>query len=223
MCTAFGAGIVKLMREKMADNYNVKSAAAAGVAQCSVCHKPNPIEHKYCSRCHATLHLRQPNSMAWTLALLITAALFYIPANMFPIMTTTVLGEPKGSTIIGGVVLFLQTGSYFVGLVIFTASILIPLVKMMAIAWLCYCCMSSATYSAKELTTMYRLVEFIGKWSMIDVFVVALLVALVQLTGLMSIEPGLALRAFALVVILTMLSAHMFDVRLLWDKMNNDK
>lgn len=207
----------------METEYNPKSAAAAGIAQCSICHKANRIEDKYCTRCHATLSLRQPNSMVWTIALLITAILFYIPANMFPIMTTTVLGEPKDSTIIGGVVLFLQSGSYFVGLVIFTASILIPLVKMLAIAWLCFCCMSDAKYSAKELTDMYRLVEFIGKWSMIDVFVVALLVALVQLTGLMIIEPGLALRAFALVVILTMLSAHMFDVRLLWDKMKNDK
>lgn len=223
MYIAFGVGIVRLMRGKMDNNFNPRSAAAVGIAQCSVCHKANKIEDKYCTRCHAKLNLRQPNSMAWTLALLFTAILFYIPANLFPIMTTTVLGEPKGSTIIGGVVLFLQSGSYFVGIVIFTASILIPLIKMMAIAWLCYCCMSNAQFSAKELTSMYRIVEFIGKWSMIDVFVVALLVALVQLTGLMSIEPGLALRAFALVVILTMLSAHMFDVRLLWDKMNNDK
>jgi paraquat-inducible protein A len=169
------------------------------------------------------LSLREPDSFEWTVALLIMAALFYIPANLFPIMTTTVLGEPTGSTIIGGVVIFLQTGSYFVGFVIFTASILIPLVKMFALAWLCYCTKVEAKYSAKELTNMYRLVEFIGKWSMIDVFVVALLVALVQLTGVMTIQPGIALRAFALVVILTMLSAHKFDVRLLWDKMKDDK
>ena len=211
------------MKNEVEQSYNPKSAAANGIALCSVCHKASSIEHEYCPRCHAKLQVRHKNSVAWTMALLITAALFYIPANLFPIMTTTVLGEPKGSTIIGGVVLFIQDGSYFVAFVIFTASVLIPLMKMLAIAWLCYCCKSNARFSAKELTNMYRLVEFIGKWSMIDVFVVALLVALVQLSGLMSIEPGTALRAFALVVVLTMLSAHQFDVRLLWDKMNNDK
>lgn len=207
----------------MSDNYNANSAAAKGIALCSVCHKPNPIEHKFCQRCHSELHLRHPNSFEWTVSLLIMAALLYIPANMFPIMITTVLGEPTSSTIISGVILFFQDGSYFVGGVIFVASILIPLIKMFVIAWLCYCVKAKTKYSMKELTTMYRLVEFIGKWSMIDVFVVALLVALVQLSGLMIIQPGIALRAFALVVILTMLSAHKFDVRLLWDKMKNDK
>lgn len=207
----------------MTDGFNSDSAAAQGIALCSVCHKASPIAQGHCSRCHSPLHLRQPNSFDWSMSLLIMAALFYIPANIFPIMTTTVLGEAIDSTIIGGVVLFIQDGSYFVGGVIFTASVLIPLVKMFAIAWLCYCTKSQGRFSANELTLMYRVVEFIGKWSMIDVFVVALLVALVQLTGVMTIQPGIALRAFALVVILTMFSAHKFDVRLLWDKMNNDK
>lgn len=205
------------------DSYSVNSAAEKGVALCSVCHKASPVAQQYCDRCHSKLYLRQPNSFAWTVSLLLMAALLYIPANLFPIMITTVLGEPTPSTIISGVILFFQDGSYFVGGVIFFASILIPLVKMFVIAWLCYCSQSSAKYSMKELSNMYRLVEFIGKWSMIDVFVVALLVALVQLSGLMMIQPGIALRAFGLVVVLTMLSAHKFDVRLLWDKMKNDK
>ncbi len=207
----------------MADNFSANSAASKGIALCSVCHKANKIEQQYCQRCHSELHLREPNSFEWTVSLLIMAALLYIPANIFPIMITTVLGEPKPSTIISGVILFFQDGSYFVGGVIFFASILIPLVKMFVIAWLCYCTKSKTKYSMKELSNMYRLVEFIGKWSMIDVFVVALLAALVQLSGLMIIQPGIALRAFGLVVILTMLSAHKFDVRLLWDKMKNDK
>lgn len=206
----------------MLNEFRPKSAAGKGLALCSNCQKLQAVTNERCERCDQTLTLRNTASLQMTMAFLITAMLFYIPANLYPIMTTTLLGEPTSSTILEGVMLFLEEGSYFVAFVIFTASVLIPLLKMLAIAWLCYSVQYRKKIKANELTKLYHVVEFIGKWSMIDVFVVAVLVALVQLSGLMTIEPGLAIRAFTIVVILTMISAHQFDVRLLWDKVEND-
>lgn len=137
-------------------------------------------------------------------------------------MSTTLLGQETASTIIGGVILFFGHGSYFVAAVIFTASIIIPIAKMLVIIWLCYCVKYPSIVQHQELSHMYQIVEFIGKWSMIDVFVVAILVALVQISGIMSIHPGFAAQAFAIVVILTMLAAQQFDIRLIWDNISTD-
>ncbi|MEP2651153.1 MAG: paraquat-inducible protein A [Paraglaciecola sp.] len=157
-----------------------------------------------------------------TLSFLVTAILLYIPANVFPIMTTEVLGESTHSTIIGGVVLFLKHGSYFIAVIIFVASVVVPIAKMAAIFWLCCATMSNRQLRHLELTRLYRLTEFVGKWSMVDVFVVAILVALIQVDNLMSIKPGVAALAFSGVVVFTMLSAQNFDVRLIWDKIKNE-
>lgn len=194
------------------------SAASKGIASCHNCHLLSPVSLGKCPRCYSNLHLRNPNSIQRTLAFIFTAMLFYIPANLYPIMTTTLLGDKSASTIISGVVLFVKHEAYFVAFVIFTASVLIPLAKMIIILWLCYATLKQSRLSKSELTWLYRATEFIGKWSMIDIFVVAILVALVQVSGIMAIEPGTAARAFACVVILTMISAHQFDVRLMWDK-----
>ena len=194
------------------------TAAHEGLVSCHVCHKLAPIKQKTCDRCHTPLHVRTPNSIQYTLAFLVTAMIFYIPANLYPIMNTSLLGELTESTIIGGVLLFIEHDSYFIAAIIFTASVLIPIAKMLILIWLCYATSSASHLSGSELTRLYRVTEFIGKWSMIDIFVVAILVALVQVTGIMSITPGLAARAFALVVILTMLAATKLDVRLIWDK-----
>jgi paraquat-inducible protein A len=194
------------------------SASSHGLACCRTCHNVAPVTLGHCPRCDDRLYLRKPNSIQRTLALIITAMLFYIPANIYPIMSTTLLGEATPSTIFSGVVLFLEHGSYFVAFVIFAASVLIPLAKMLVILWLCYTTARHSRLSRSELTKLYQITEFVGKWSMIDIFVVAILVALVQVTGIMMIEPGIAARAFAIVVILTMLAAHQFDVRLIWDK-----
>lgn len=194
------------------------SAANKGLACCNICHLLSPVAMQRCPRCNASLHLRYPHSIQRTLALIFTAILFYIPANLYPIMTTTILGDETSSTILSGVVLFVEHGSYFVAFVIFTASVLIPLAKIIIILWLCYATSKQSRLSKAELTRLYRATEFIGKWSMIDIFVVAILVALVQVSSIMAIEPGTAAQAFAGVVILTMLAAHQFDVRLMWDK-----
>lgn len=194
-----------------------KTAAEYNLASCPRCLSLTPIENKRCSLCNKRLHLRSPYSVQKALALLLTACLFYIPANLYPIMSTSLLGYETSSTIIGGVILFFNHGSYFVAGVIFTASIIIPIVKILVIIWLCYSTQTERAVPQKELTFMYQITEFIGKWSMIDVFVVAILVALVQITGIMSVVPGLAAQAFAVVVILTMLAAQQFDIRLIWD------
>jgi paraquat-inducible protein A len=201
--------------------FPVKSAAHRGLASCRTCHLVSELSLGRCPRCNVRLHLRSPNSIQRTLALVITAILFYIPANIYPIMTTTMLNEKTASTILSGVVLFIEHGSYFVAFVIFSASILIPIAKMLIILWLCYATSRQSRLSKPELTRLYRATEFIGKWSMVDIFVVAVLVALVHITGIMMIEPGLAAQAFAIVVILTMVAAHQFDVRLMWDKQEN--
>ncbi len=200
------------------DEFPIGTAAEQGLANCQVCHHLTDSDLSRCEGCGGKISLRGHYSIQKTLALLVTSILFYIPANVYPIMQTKVLGNEVQSSIISGVLLFLDEGAYFVAGVIFFASIVIPITKMIAIYWLCYNVMVKKSIKKKELTKLYALTEFIGKWSMIDVFVVAILVALIQVGNLMVITPGLAAVSFAIVVILTMFSAQCFDARLLWDK-----
>ena len=198
--------------------YSALSAAKYFRANCHICHTLAQPHCNECRRCGTSLHIRTPHSVQSCLALVATSLLLYIPANVFPIMTTTIFGTNSSSTIIGGITVFIEHGSYFIAAVIFTASILIPMAKILAILWLCRCAVQSIPIQQLELTKLYRITEFIGKWSMVDVFVVAILVALVQVGGLMAIKPGIAATSFAGVVVATMIAAHKFDVRLLWDK-----
>lgn len=204
--------------DKRNQKFSENSAAANGLALCHECYQLTPISDKQCSRCYSPLHLRNKNSVQVTLALLLTAMLLYIPANIYPIMITKFLGSETPSTIIGGVVLFVKSGSFFVAFVIFVASIVIPIAKVVALLWLCYSVSNDKKLKKRELTRLYRITEFIGKWSMIDVFVVAILVSLVQVGNLMSVQAGIAILSFSGVVILTMVAAHQFDSRLIWDK-----
>lgn len=188
-----------------------------GCPTCGLVNRLDASGRGSCRRCGETLHARQPHSLQRTWALLFAAALMYIPANLYPIMTTTHLGNSDPQTIIGGVVGLWQMGSIPVALVIFVASVLVPVGKLIALAWLCIAARRSAGRHPVTRTRLYRLTEFIGRWSMIDVFVVAILVALIRAGALMSIEPGPAALAFSCVVILTMLAAITFDSRLLWE------
>lgn len=198
--------------------YPSKTAAASGYKSCDICMHLNSAEHSNCQRCGNDISFRKKHSIQTTVALLLTALIFYVPANVYPIMVITELGAADPSTIVGGILMFVDEGSYFVAGVIFVASILIPLSKIIAILLLCLYTKKQSKVAEKELTLLYKVTEFIGKWSMIDVFVVAILVALVHITNIMVIEPDVAARAFALVVILTMLAAHSLDMRLIWDK-----
>jgi paraquat-inducible protein A len=193
------------------------SAAAEGLACCHLCYKLAPEERHVCPRCGSALHLRAPDSLHRTLALLITSSILYIPANVLPIMTTTQLGRPVDSTILGGVILLIDMGSLPIAAVIFIASVLIPLGKLMMMFWLCWSVHRRHLTSQRQRTVLYRITEFIGRWSMVDVFVVTVLVALIQLGGLLRITPGAASIAFGGVVIVTMVAAESFDPRLIWD------
>ncbi|GAA4887654.1 paraquat-inducible protein A [Ferrimonas pelagia] len=190
---------------------------------CRQCHQLNHSEDPRCRRCHHALDQRVPASIQKTLALLVAAVVLYVPASLYPIMNTTLLGKTDPSTILGGVFLLWDLGSYPVAVVIFIASVLVPVAKMLALLWLCLAVTWAPMYCKQELTRLYRLTEFIGRWSMIDVFVVALLAALIQIQGLASITPGPAAIAFSAVVILTMLSARSFDPRLIWDQKEHNE
>ncbi|PIE24925.1 MAG: paraquat-inducible protein [Neptuniibacter caesariensis] len=170
-----------------------------------------------CPRCNAHNHLRKPYSIQYTLAWLVTAMLFCIPANLLPIMYTTTLGNPSGTTIIAGVITLWEMGSYPIAMIIFFASIILPLAKGMVLVWLCYISRQPSVTQKATPTQIYRITELIGKWSMIDVFVVLVLVTLVQLGNLISITPGLGVVCFGAMVVCQMISAHAFDPRLMWD------
>ena len=199
--------------------YPPDSAAAAGLACCHVCYKLAPESEHRCPRCRAALHVRTPESLQRTAALLITACVLYIPANVLPIMTTTQLGRSIDSTILGGVILLMSMGSYPVAAVIFIASVLVPVGKLLAMSWLCWSTGRPGQSSHRQRTVLYRATEFIGRWSMTDVFVVTVLVALIHLGGVLRITAGPAAIAFGGVVIMTMLAAEGFDPRLMWDEL----
>lgn len=198
-------------------SYPPGTAAAEGLASCHVCLKLSPAELHQCPLCGATLHLRMTNSLQKTMALVITAIVLYIPANVLPIMTTTQLGRAEDSTILGGVVLLMEMGSFPIAAVIFIASVMVPTGKLLAISWLCWSVASGQTKSKRQRTRLYRVTEFVGKWSMTDVFVVSILVALIHIGGLLNITAGPAAIAFGGVVVVTMLAAESFDPRLIWD------
>lgn len=193
------------------------TAFSKGLASCHVCLKLAPVEQHYCPRCGEALHARKPDSLQRTMALLITASILYVPANILPIMIHDQLGTSEPSTILGGVILLIELGSIPVALVIFIASVMVPLGKLFTMFYLCWSLRHGPPGSERQRTVMYRITEFIGKWSMVDVFVVAILVALVQLGGLIAFRPGAAALAFAGVVIVTMIAAESFDPRLMWD------
>lgn len=197
-----------------------RPAAEQNLTGCPTCGLVNRLSDHgrgYCIRCHEKLHQRLPHSLQRTWALLGASAIMYIPANVYPIMTTTSLGHSSPSTIIGGVVQLIQMGSWPIAAVIFIASVIVPVGKLVALTWLCIVVRRSNVLNANSRTRLYRLTEFIGRWSMVDVFVVAILVALIRAGSLMSITPGPAALAFGCVVVLTMLAAMTFDPRLIWD------
>ena len=192
-----------------------QSAAAAGLVLCHSCGRVDPINIAHCPRCRARLHPRTPHSLQRTLALTFAALILYFPANLLPILRIESYKGTQENTIIGGVIQFWQDQDYPVALIIFIASVLIPIVKIISIIVLCLAARSG--WRPRGMTRLYRVTEFVGRWSMVDVFVVAILVAVVQLGSTMSIHAGPAAISFAAVVILTMLAAMSFDPRLIWD------
>jgi len=157
-------------------------------------------------------------SIQRTWALLITSCILYIPANLLPIMYTEIFGQETPNTIIGGVISLWESGSYPVAIIILIASVVVPVAKILILAWLNYSVQRQRTNSQQLRTRYYRLTEGIGRWSMIDVFVVAVLVSLIQMGNTLSIYPGQAALAFCAVVFITMIAAMTFDSRLIWQQ-----
>lgn len=170
-----------------------------------------------CPRCDQTLHSRKPNSLARTWAFLVTAVLIYVPANTLPIMNTRTLLEERQDTIMSGVFALWAAGSGELALVVFVASVVVPLSKIATLVVLLLSVHFRWPTGRRRRTRMFGMVEWIGQWSMLDIFVVVLMVALVQFSTLARIEPGAGAAAFGAVVVLTMLSAQSFDPRLIWD------
>ena len=162
-------------------------------------------------------------SIQRTWALLLTACILYIPANVLPIMHTELFGQQTPNTIIGGVISLWQTGSYPVAIVILVASVVVPVAKIVILCWLNYSVQQQKTNSKQLRIKYYRITEAIGRWSMIDVFVVAVLVALIQMGSTLSIHPGQAAIAFCAVVFVTMIAAMTFDSRLIWQQWKQEK
>lgn len=191
------------------------SAARAGLALCHACGLVSPVEQRRCPRCTASLHLRNRETLQRTIALTVAALILYFPANMLPILTVESFYGRQQSTIIGGVIDFWRDGDYPIAIIIFAASVMIPVLKLISITILCFAAQAGRWPHA--MTRLYRVTEFIGRWSMVDVFVVAILVGVVQLGSVISIYPGAAAISFAGVVVLTMVAAETFDQRLIWD------
>ncbi|WP_321815600.1 MULTISPECIES: paraquat-inducible protein A [unclassified Paraburkholderia] len=206
------------------------TAKDAGLACCHVCgqleswqllartpHTSHKQHKPRCTRCHAPMHLRRPDSLRRTWAFLSAAAILYIPANVLPIMNTATLAHDRGDTILSGIVHFWLTGEWLIASIVFIASIMVPMLKISALALLALTSQRRSRWRTAERTTLYRVVEVIGRWSMLDIFVIALTVALVRFGTFGTVTAGPGAIAFGAVVILTMLASMQFDPRLIWD------
>lgn len=193
------------------------TARQAGLLACDRCGRVHSATVQECSRCGAGLELRDGHSLQAVWAWLIAGIIVYIPANTYPMLRTATLLDTSESTIVGGAIDLFHHGAYGVAIIVFVASILIPIGKFIAIGYLGLSLRRAGYLSAHSRHRLYEVVEFIGRWSMIDVFVVAILSALVQLGSVATINPGIAAVSFALSVAFTMLAAQSFDPKLIWD------
>lgn len=205
-----------------------QNAASQGILACHFCDalsKLNPgVQENLqrCPRCGSRVHLRKPASLQRTWALLIGAALLYLPANLLPVMTVVYLGKGQPDTIMSGVIHLLEGGMWPLALIVFVASVFVPLMKLIVLSFLLISIQRKSHWRPVDRTALYRVTEFVGRWSMVDIFVIAILAALVQFGALANIDPGAGSVSFAGVVVLTMLAANTFDPRLMWDAMENN-
>ena len=201
------------------------TAMRYGYVLCEACyqlnHAPKHVEGQDCARCGAHLHLRKPASIARTWAFLVAAAILYIPANVLPVLETHSLVEHKSDTILSGVIFLWTTGSWLLAVIVFAASIVIPAAKLVSLSYLLVTAQRRSRTRPEQRARLYRATAYIGRWSMVDIYVGATLVALVQLKAFASIVPGPGAVFFAAVVILTMFASMSFDPRLTWDPLDD--
>ena len=171
-----------------------------------------------CPRCGAALHRRRPNSLARTTALVVTATILYIPANLLPVMTVTSFGKGEPDTILSGVKTLIDAGMWPIALLVFFASITVPVLKLIGLTFLLISVRRRSAWRPRDRTFLYRIIELVGRWSMVDIFMISILVALVNLGSIATIQPGAGAIAFAAVVITTMIASMSFDPRLIWDR-----
>jgi paraquat-inducible protein A len=186
---------------------------------CETCGLTAPIGERgsACPRCGAARHLRKPGSVTRTWALLITAMILYVPANLYPVMTVVMFGQGEPNTILGGVKELLDSGMWPLALLVFFASITVPALKIIGLIVLLLTTQRGSRWRLRDRTVLYRIVESVGRWSMIDIFMLSILAGLVQLGAIATIEPGVGAISFCAVVIITMFAAASFDPRLMWD------
>lgn len=197
-------------------------AASIGKTACHTCGLlGTPADDSVCRRCGTELHLRKPNSLQRTWALLIAAFALYLPANLLPIMATRSIFGAQQDTIMSGVIYLWVNGSWILALVVFIASVAVPLLKLLSLTVLLVSVQRRSCRHPLQRTRLYRFLELIGRWSMLDVYVVTILVALVQVQSLATIMPGPGVVAFAAVVVLSMLATMAFEPRLIWDTIEN--
>lgn len=196
-----------------------------GLVACQTCglvsRRVPDSQPTYCARCGTRLHERLPRSAENTLAWLIAAVILYIPSNVLPVMYVSGIGGGQASTILGGVLSFWRGGDWPIALVIFIASVAVPATKFLAVGLILWTLYRKSDWARRQRTALYRLVEFIGYWSMLDVVVVALTSALLQFQGIGAAEPRLGIVFFCGVVVATMISALSLDPRLIWDMGRN--
>ena len=208
--------------EALSQDASGSAAVTAGSLGLLVCHACGTVwqdadEGEHCACCDATLHRRKPSSIQRTWAFLVAACVLYIPANLLPVMITSTLLDEQRDTIMSGIVYFWISGAWGLAAVVFVASFLVPLFKLTALTLMVLSAQNRSTWRLLQRARLYRIVEFIGRWSMLDVFVVALLAGLVQIHGFATITAGPGVAAFGAVVVLTMLASLSFDPRLAWD------
>jgi len=198
-------------------------ARELGLTLCHTCGYNCALGAARCPRCESALHARKPHSYSRTWALLIAALILYVPANLLPVMRTSMFGNATENTIMSGVIEFWKSGSWDIASLIFFASVVVPCIKFLVLATLLVTCQRRSRWALRERSKLYRFIELIGYWSMLDVLVVAVVTALVQFRSLSSIDPLPGIVFFGLVVVLTMLAAMTFDPRLIWDaEVDND-
>ncbi|MBM9513962.1 paraquat-inducible protein A [Desulfogranum marinum] len=202
---------------------NAATAREMGLVSCHRCHLLCKLydQKSACPRCGTSLHSRKKESVARTWALVIAASIFYIPANILPVTYTTSLGTVQSDTIMSGVIYFIHSDSWPIALVIFVASIFVPLLKLVILITLLLSVQLRWISRAKDFTRLYRLTELVGRWSMLDIYVITVLVALVHFDALADIEAGMGALFFAMVVVITMFAAESFDPRLIWDNLQS--
>lgn len=204
----------------------VVSACKAGLVACPycglVCRRAVSAASPPCPRCGGRLQSRKPDSLTRSCAFLVAAAILYIPANLLPVMETTTLFGVQRDTILSGIIYFWTNGSQGLAVLVFFASIMVPMLKLGILGALAWSVRRRWPYYRHQRSTLFRFIELIGRWSMLDVFVVALMVGLVHFQGYAVIEAGPGAAAFGSVVVLTILATRSFDPRLIWDRAEED-